>query len=312
MTAVTFASTPEDAAAVTAIRAHHAELAEQLTFRIALLLDAVNTSGPIAAEARSRVVSFCEEELLPHAAAEEETLYATAAADPRATLLIDAMRDEHVRLGAQVTAIRDAETMTAAVSEARGLQVLFDAHVAKENDLVVPLLATSPDVSLTEALDGMHELTGSGGHDHHHENDHGHRNGHGHENGAVLAGSLGETAPHSSGETAPHGSPDSPGPLDRPEQAAAPHHGGGGCGCGNRDAVDAPPELDVRLIPHALRHAAVFGAVDGLAPGASMVLVAPHDPVPLLHQLRRRNPEGLEIDYRMTGPLEWRLLLTRR
>lgn len=47
-------------------------------------------------------------------------------------------------------------------------------------------------------------------------------------------------------------------------------------------------ELDVRAIPHAIRHATVLGAFDAIPSGGSMVLVASHDPQPLLRQLAQR------------------------
>ena len=37
------------------------------------------------------------------------------------------------------------------------------------------------------------------------------------------------------------------------------------CTCGHHD--EEVPELDVRLIPHAIRHAAVFGALSSIAAG---------------------------------------------
>ena len=47
------------------------------------------------------------------------------------------------------------------------------------------------------------------------------------------------------------------------------------CGCGHHD--EDLPVLDARVIPHALRHAAILGALASLAPGRAMALVAPHD-----------------------------------
>ena len=44
-------------------------------------------------------------------------------------------------------------------------------------------------------------------------------------------------------------------------------------------------ELDVRAVPHAIRNATVFGALEAVQPGGAMVLVAPHDPLPLLAQV---------------------------
>ena len=81
----------------------------------------------------------------------------------------------------------------------------------------------------------------------------------------------------------------------------------GGCGCGGHDEPE--PVLDVRTIPHALRHGAVFGAFDAVAPGRSMVLVAPHLPVPLLEQLTQRAALGVEV--LVDGPAEWHVRLTR-
>ena len=80
-----------------------------------------------------------------------------------------------------------------------------------------------------------------------------------------------------------------------------------GCSCGN----DAHAEvvLDVRLIPHAIRHGSVFGAFDAVPAGGSLVLVAPHNPLPLLTQLAERAPIGVE--YLVEGPDEWRLRISR-
>jgi uncharacterized protein (DUF2249 family) len=81
------------------------------------------------------------------------------------------------------------------------------------------------------------------------------------------------------------------------------------CTCGEHDA--ALPELDARAIPHAIRHASIFGALDSLQAGAGMVLVAPHDPLPLLDQARARYGESVSIDYLQRGPDAWRLQFTR-
>ncbi|OBH95724.1 DUF2249 domain-containing protein [Mycobacterium sp. E2733] len=82
------------------------------------------------------------------------------------------------------------------------------------------------------------------------------------------------------------------------------------CGCGEAD-TDAPV-LDVRDVPHSIRHATVFGAFDAVPAGGALVLVAPHDPIPLLHQLDHRASGRLEIQYEQRGPEAWRLRLTKR
>lgn len=82
------------------------------------------------------------------------------------------------------------------------------------------------------------------------------------------------------------------------------------CGCGESDADE--PVLDVREVPHSIRHATVFGAFDAVPVGGTLVLVAHHDPVPLLRQLHERTSGAISFDYLERGPAAWRLRLTRR
>jgi len=84
---------------------------------------------------------------------------------------------------------------------------------------------------------------------------------------------------------------------------------GSSCGCGCGD--DGVPALDVRTIPHAIRHGSVFGALGAVPPGGALVLVAPHDPKPLLAQIDQREHGAISVSYLETGPDVWRLLLTR-
>ena len=82
------------------------------------------------------------------------------------------------------------------------------------------------------------------------------------------------------------------------------HH----CSCAESDTE--LPELDVRTIPHAIRHGAVIGAFAQLQPGVWMVLIAPHNPLPLLSQLEQIGSVGVE--YLVEGPDEWHLKLTKQ
>ncbi|GGW91991.1 hypothetical protein GCM10010297_12270 [Streptomyces malachitofuscus] len=82
-------------------------------------------------------------------------------------------------------------------------------------------------------------------------------------------------------------------------------------GRGGSDDADVP-ELDVRDVPHALRHATVFGALGAVPAGRAMLLVAPHDPLPLLRQIEDRHPGVFAVEYRERGREAWRLLLTHR
>ena len=161
-----------DAAAVHAVERHHAELAGALTAHVEALLNAVGGvagSGVDAVEpARGRLVGFCTAELLPHAAAEEGSLYPAAATYEPARLLVEAMVAEHrVLVEGLVEEIRTAEGPVRAAAAGNALRVLFEVHLTKENDLILPLVAADPNVSVSEILADMHELLGHHGHDGH-------------------------------------------------------------------------------------------------------------------------------------------------
>ena len=81
----------------------------------------------------------------------------------------------------------------------------------------------------------------------------------------------------------------------------------GGCACGHTDV--STPVLDVRTIPHQIRHATIHGAFDAIAPGDALVLIAPHAPVPLLRELEGRFP--IDVEYLQEGPEEWHVKVTR-
>ncbi|MGO1459494.1 MAG: DUF2249 domain-containing protein [Flaviflexus sp.] len=86
-------------------------------------------------------------------------------------------------------------------------------------------------------------------------------------------------------------------------------HGGGGCGCGGHD--EDVPVLDVRIIPHAIRHGSVNGAFSQLRPGMTMHIIAPHNPKPLLQQLVDLNgADAIEISYVSEEP--WTIALKRK
>lgn len=269
-TDVVVASDAADAAAVDAVEQHHAELAGRLSTHVDALLAAATAPGGTGfLPARTAVLRFCTGELLPHAAVEEQTIYPAAAASERLRSLVDAMIAEHRVLAGLVEEIVVADEPIRAAAAGHALRVLFGSHLAKENDLVLPVLAADPATSLAGLLGGMHELLGDHDPDHDHDHDHDHD----------RAGSSGAPAP-------------------------------GSCGCGGHDDADVPV-LDVRAVPHAIRHATVFGAFDAVPEGGALLLVAPHDPLPLLRQLSVRSGGGLAVDYEERGPEAWRLRLTR-
>ena len=60
--------------------------------------------------------------------------------------------------------------------------------------------------------------------------------------------------------------------------------------------------FDARGVAKRFRHAAIFGALDALLPGETMLFVNDHDPLPLLAQLEQRYGDGLAIEYRRREP----------
>jgi uncharacterized protein (DUF2249 family)/iron-sulfur cluster repair protein YtfE (RIC family) len=260
MNDVTLASNRADADAVAAVEQHHAEMGGALARHVATLVAAAaRRDEPAATTARDELVRWCRDELLPHAAAEEDALYPAARRLEAGRLLVDGMTAEHRVITGLVEEITGAGDAVRAAAAARALQAVLDSHVAKENELILPLLAAAPDVSVAQLLAGMHDL---------------------------LGGS--------------------------PAEAGAGESGCGGhtCGCGELDGPGYP-ELDARTVPHAIRHATIFGALSGVGPGGGLVLVAPHDPVPLLGQVAERWPDTFAVSYLEQGPEAWRLAFTR-
>ena len=258
MSTVTFASNAADAAAAEKVEQHHAEMAGRLDVLTAAVLSAAGTER--AEAARGELLTWLRDDLVPHAEAEERTLYPAAAEIPEARLLVEAMLAEHALIHRLVADLEGATSPVAAAAFARALETVFDSHLAKENDQLIPALVASPKYSVAEMLEGMHELLG--GHQAH----------------------------------------------DEPVTAPA---GGHQCACGGHDE-EGLPELDTRTIPHAIRHATIFGALEGLRPGSGLLLTANHDPLPLLAQLEQRAPGAFAVDYVERGPELWRLQFTRQ
>ncbi len=151
-------SSQSDVQAAAAIRVHHRELRDGLQTRVLNLEDAVR-SGQAHDDTRDSVLAYLDEDLLPHAAAEETALY--PAGDSGASeLLVRAMREEHRNLVAHVEAMRTAGDAFTAATTASAILALFESHLSKENDLLVPALLADPGVSLAALLGGMHELVG--------------------------------------------------------------------------------------------------------------------------------------------------------
>lgn len=266
---IALATSEADARAAEAVEQHHAQLAGALSLKVEQVVRAAGDADEAATRAAAgELVSWCETELVPHALAEEKSLYVPAQRRPEGRLLVEGMLGEHVRIVGLVQALRDGGTLVRTAANAVALLTMFESHLAKENELVLPLLLSDPDVSVAELLGGMHELLGE----------------------ATRAGDS-EHSEHS-------------------EHSAGEQGCGHQCSCGETDGPGYP-ELDARAVPHAIRHATIFGALEAVRPGGGLVLLAPHDPLPLLRQVEERSPGVFTVDYLERGPEVWKLAFCR-
>lgn len=83
------------------------------------------------------------------------------------------------------------------------------------------------------------------------------------------------------------------------------------CNCGAEESSKYP-ELDATLIPHAIRHGAIFGVLDSLQVGDGIILLAPHKPVPLLDQIETRTPGAFKVSFLKEGPERWHVQFVRK
>ncbi|GAB2932849.1 hypothetical protein GCM10027280_20710 [Micromonospora polyrhachis] len=150
-----------DRRAAAAVVAHHTQLSTDLAGHVAALRDVVTGREAGSVWQRQALLSWLREELVPHATAEEAGLYPAAAAQPGGRLLVDGMLVEHQAITALVAEIEAAGTPVDATAAARALAALFEVHLAKENNLILPLLLDAPQVSLADLLEGMHEMLGA-------------------------------------------------------------------------------------------------------------------------------------------------------
>ena len=70
------------------------------------------------------------------------------------------------------------------------------------------------------------------------------------------------------------------------------------------------PTLNASEIPHAVRHGAIHGALGTLNVGEAMILIAPHDPLPLLTEIEQRE-ERFEPEYLKKEPEDVHIKFTR-
>jgi hypothetical protein len=140
---------------VSAIVGHHSELQTALSTRVDAVVDAARPVAPHEA-AVAELRGLLEHDIIPHARAEEEVLYAAASA-PTLTPLVTGMIFEHETLLALSAALAAARTPVDAAIAAAALRAVFIGHVRRENDLLLPALAADPEIDLPALLPRMQE-----------------------------------------------------------------------------------------------------------------------------------------------------------
>ncbi len=262
-----------NAFAARAVVGHHAQLAAGVDQRVDALVRHVDSQYLLKAEdARQDLLGYLRREILPHAKAEEEKLYPPAAALVDGRLLVEGMIEEHRQLTALLTELADAESPVRAAAAARAFAALFAVHLAKENNLVLPLLVATPEIALSQVLAGMHELLGD------------------EEAGAVDEG-CGCGGCGCGGDQADQ--------ADQAASSAAP------------PVLSVDTRLDVRDVPHSRRHALVLSTVEALPPGGAVVLVASHAPRPVLAEIGDRFGAQVQAQWLQAGPEVWQVRLER-
>ena len=153
-------SPARDEAAAAAMIARNAQTLRTLRAHVESLVTAVSVRESFAdtRPALDRLVDWCRVELVPHARAEERTLYRPAAATGEGELLVSGMLEEHRTICRLVEDLAHAVEPVRAVALAGALEAVVAGHFAKEGAQLLPLLVRSPYIALAEALDGLEAL----------------------------------------------------------------------------------------------------------------------------------------------------------
>lgn len=139
--------------AVAAVIAHHADLLTAVTAHVDTVLASARDNRPHQA-ACAGLHTFLESDIVPHARAEEDVLYA-AATDPTLRPLVTGMVFEHETLLGLAVELADHPSAADAAGIARAIREVFAGHVRRENELLLPALATDPTVDLPTLLPVM-------------------------------------------------------------------------------------------------------------------------------------------------------------
>jgi uncharacterized protein (DUF2249 family)/iron-sulfur cluster repair protein YtfE (RIC family) len=310
-----------------AILRHHALLGERMEERVRAVRRAVDQvplgqDGHHYEPAVAELVAFLGDEILPHASAEEQTIYPTAAAQEGLTEVVDEMIGEHERLVSLTEQLASATSGFAAAGTRDEIAELFVAHVGKENDILLPPLVADDNVDLAGLPSHMHDLTEASQDAARTEDEF---------SALRLEEALLSVFLQAADDLSQVGKGDRACELAaaawrtlrgvRPDLAvrvtAALHRLARQSTSvpvtfrAGADGAGAEGELDVRTLAPAKRHETIFATYDGLGAGGAFVLVNDHDPKPLYYQFEAEHPGTFSWDYLESGPRTWRVRIGR-
>jgi uncharacterized protein (DUF2249 family) len=298
-----------------AMLAHHRALTDHVGIRVAALTGALAANSAHEVPA-AELVAFLAEEVLPHAIAEEHTIYRAAATRAELNQTVTEMIGEHWALASAIEQLANTPEGRQAGQQAEAIAALFEAHVAKENDVLLPSLLADEGVDVVQLLDEMHRLT-----DAVHEETSPNDAPAAPDPEAALLSLLVQAATH----LARAGQGDRACTLvasawaslrvPRPDLAikcTSALHGlvrliGAQPVSLLTSGDEHDPDLDVRELAPAQRHQSIFAEYHDLAPGAGFILVNDHDPKPLRYQFEAEHPGEFTWDTLDAGPLVWRV-----
>ena len=313
-----------------AMLSHHQRLCDEVARRVNVVRSAVE-AGMSHEPAAAELVAYAADEVLPHAVAEEHTVYQAAAAHRELAATITEMIAEHRLLTSLLETLANASEAPVAAAVAEEIGTLFALHVAKENDLLLPPLQADESIDLAQLLIRMHRLTEAAQEAEAAEEDAAKSDPEGTLLGLLLnaAKALSDAG---QGDKACRLAAEAWAALrvPRPDLAvritaalhrlvrsltAEPvsfvtdmHEGVAGTTVGQSNFGET---LDVRHLAPAQRHETIFATYGALGPDAAFVLVNDHDPKPLRYQFEAEHAGAFTWDTLEAGPQVWRVRIGR-
>lgn len=69
--------------------------------------------------------------------------------------------------------------------------------------------------------------------------------------------------------------------------------------------------VDARNLSLLKKHPLIFGSINQLQPGDSVLIINNHDPKPLKVKLAADRSASYEFEYLQEGPVDWKVKITR-